>query len=55
MSEADVSIFVTDEYDYDYPAPLPNALEYLHHEWNYKATCLVSYGDVYPVFYAVHQ
>jgi NAD(P)H-dependent FMN reductase len=46
IDEADAFIFVTAEYDYNYPAPLRNALEYLVHEWAYKAAGLVSYGGV---------
>ena len=43
---ADAFIFVTAEYDYNYPAPLRNALEYLYHEWGYKAAGIVSYGGI---------
>lgn len=46
IAEADAFIFVTAEYDYNYPAPLRNALEYLFHEWSYKAAGIVSYGGV---------
>lgn len=46
IEEADAFIFVTAEYDYGYPAPLRNALEYLVHEWGYKAAGIVSYGGV---------
>src|ERR1700712_4629105 len=46
IEEADAFIFVTAEYDYNYPAPLRNALEYLFSEWNYKAAGIVSYGGV---------
>jgi NAD(P)H-dependent FMN reductase len=46
IDEADAFIFVTAEYDYNYPAPLRNALEYLVHEWGYKAAGIVSYGGV---------
>ena len=46
IEEADAFIFVTAEYDYNYPAPLRNALEYLFHEWGYKAAGIVSYGGV---------
>lgn len=46
IDEADIFIFVTAEYDYGYPAPLRNALEYLVHEWGYKAAGIVSYGGV---------
>jgi NAD(P)H-dependent FMN reductase len=46
IDEADAFIFVTAEYDYNYPAPLRNALEFLYHEWNYKPAGIVSYGGV---------
>lgn len=44
IEEADAFIFVTAEYDYSYPAPLKNALEYLVHEWAYKPSGIVSYS-----------
>ncbi|SEB19526.1 NADPH-dependent FMN reductase [Pedobacter hartonius] len=43
---ADAFIFVTGEYNFGYPAPLRNALEYLYQEWNYKAAGVVSYGGI---------
>lgn len=46
IEEADAFIFVTGEYDFGYPAPLRNALEYLDKEWGYKAAGIVSYGGV---------
>jgi NAD(P)H-dependent FMN reductase len=46
IDEADVFIFVTAEYDYNYPAPLRNAIEYPALEWGYKAAGIVSYGGV---------
>ncbi len=46
IEEADAFIFVTAEYDYNYPAPLRNALEYLAQEWAYKAAGIVSYGGI---------
>jgi len=46
IEEADAFIFVTGEYDFGYPSPLRNALEYLYKEWNYKAAGIVSYGGV---------
>lgn len=46
IDEADAFIFVTAEYDYNYPAPLRNALEYLYTEWNYKPAGILSYGGV---------
>lgn len=44
IAEADAFIFVSAEYDYSYPAPLKNALEYLVHEWAYKAAGVVTYS-----------
>ena len=44
IDAADAFIFVTAEYDYSYPAPLKNALEYLVHEWAYKPAGLVGYS-----------
>ena len=44
IDEADAFIFVTAEYDHSYPASLKNALEYLVHEWAYKAAGMVSYS-----------
>ncbi|WP_091176539.1 NADPH-dependent FMN reductase [Mucilaginibacter gossypii] len=44
IEEADAFIFVTAEYDYSYPAPLKNAIEYLVHEWAYKPSGIVSYS-----------
>lgn len=46
IEEADAFVFVTAEYDFNYPAPLRNALEYLVQEWAYKAAGIVSYGGV---------
>lgn len=46
IEEADAFIFVTAEYNFNYPAPLRNALEYLYKEWNYKPAGIVSYGGV---------
>jgi NAD(P)H-dependent FMN reductase len=34
------------EYNYGYSAPLKNAIDYLHREWQYKPVGLVSYGGV---------
>ncbi len=44
IDEADAFIFVTAEYDYSYPAPLKNALEYLVHEWAFKPAGIISYS-----------
>lgn len=44
IGEADAFIFVTAEYNGNFPAPLHNALEYLVKEWAFKAAGIVSYG-----------
>jgi NAD(P)H-dependent FMN reductase len=46
VDEADAFVFVTPEYNYGLSAPLKNAIDYLHHEWHYKAAGIVSYGGV---------
>ena len=46
IDSADVFIFVTAEYDFSYPAPLRNAIEYLFHEWGFKPAGIVTYGGV---------
>jgi NAD(P)H-dependent FMN reductase len=43
---ADAFVLVTPEYNYGYPAALKNAIDYLHHEWQYKSVGFVSYGGV---------
>ncbi|PWG80246.1 NADPH-dependent FMN reductase [Pararcticibacter amylolyticus] len=44
INEADAFIMVTAEYNFAFPAPLKNALDYLAHEWAYKPVGIVSYG-----------
>ncbi|WP_328605596.1 NAD(P)H-dependent oxidoreductase [Amycolatopsis sp. NBC_00345] len=46
VAEADAFAFVMPEYNHGFNAELKNALDYLHHEWLYKAAGLVSYGGV---------
>lgn len=46
IDEADAFIFVTAEYNFQYPAPLRNAIDFLFTEWAYKAAGIVSYGGV---------
>jgi NAD(P)H-dependent FMN reductase len=46
VEAADAFAFVTSEYNYGYPAALKNAIDYLHHEWQYKPAAFVSYGGV---------
>jgi NAD(P)H-dependent FMN reductase len=55
VERADAFVFVTAEYNYGYPAALKNAIDYLHHEWQYKAAGFVSYGGVAAGTRAVQQ
>jgi NAD(P)H-dependent FMN reductase len=46
VDAADAVVLVTPEYNHGYPAPLKNALDYLHREWQHKPVGFVSYGGV---------
>ena len=46
IDSADAFVFVMPEYNNGFNAPLKNAVDYLNHEWHYKAVGLVSYGGV---------
>ena len=46
VDAADAIVLVTSEYNYGYPAPLKNALDYLSQEWRHKALGFVSYGGI---------
>jgi NAD(P)H-dependent FMN reductase len=46
ISEADAFIFVLAEYNFGFPAPIKNAIDYLFNEWKYKPIAFVSYGGV---------
>jgi len=46
IAEADAFVIVLGEYNYGYPAPIKNAIDYLHNEWRYKPVAFVSYGGV---------
>lgn len=46
VEEADAFVFVLPEYNYCMPPAFVNALDYLQHEWAYKAAGIVSYGGV---------
>lgn len=46
VDRADAFVLVMPEYNYGFNAPLKNALDYLHHEWQYKPVGFVSYGGV---------
>jgi NAD(P)H-dependent FMN reductase len=40
----DAFVFVFPQYNWGYPAPLKNALDFLYHEWAAKPAALVTYG-----------
>ena len=46
INAADAFIIVLGEYNFGFPAPIKNALDYLLHEWKYKPVGFVSYGGV---------
>ncbi|HEX5922830.1 MAG TPA: NAD(P)H-dependent oxidoreductase [Baekduia sp.] len=46
VDSADAFVFVTPEYNYGLTAPLKNAIDYLHYEWQHKPVGFVSYGGV---------
>jgi len=46
IDASDAFVFVTPEYNHGYPAPLKNAIDYLHEEWKHKPVGFVSYGGV---------
>src|ERR1700679_4011380 len=46
VAAADAFVFVMPEYNYGFTAPLKNAIDYLHVEWQYKPVGFVSYGGL---------
>ena len=46
VQAADAFVFVTPEYNYGFTAPLKNAIDFLHAEWQYKPVGFLSYGGV---------
>ncbi|WP_169946561.1 NADPH-dependent FMN reductase [Microbispora sp. H11081] len=46
VERGDAFVFVMPEYNYGFNAVLKNALDFLHHEWQYKPLGFVSYGGV---------
>jgi NAD(P)H-dependent FMN reductase len=46
VDAADAFVFVMPEYNYGFNAPLKNAIDYLHYEWQYKPVGFVGYGGV---------
>lgn len=45
VASADAFTFVMPEYNYGFNAALKNAIDFLHHEWQYKPVGFVSYGN----------
>jgi NAD(P)H-dependent FMN reductase len=46
IAPIDAFVFVTPEYNYSIAPALLNAIDYLLHEWAYKAVGFVSYGGI---------
>ncbi len=46
IARGDAYVFVTPEYNYGLPAPLKNAIDFLHVEWAHKPYGVVSYGGI---------
>lgn len=46
VDRADAFVVCTPEYNHGYPAPLKNALDFLHAEWADKPVGFLSYGGV---------
>ena len=46
VQASDAFVFVMPEYNHGFTAPLKNAIDYLHVEWQYKPVGFVSYGGV---------
>ncbi|MFT4109290.1 NADPH-dependent FMN reductase [Propionicimonas sp.] len=44
VDAADGFIFLFPEYNYSYSAPIKNAIDYLHNEWNRKPVGFVNWG-----------
>lgn len=46
ISSADAFIIVLAEYNFGFPAPIKNAIDYLYNEWMNKPVAFVSYGGI---------
>lgn len=46
INSADAFIIVLAEYNFGFPAPIKNAIDYLFNEWMHKPVAFVSYGGV---------
>jgi len=55
IDAGDAFAFVTPEYNYGFTAPLKNAIDFLHFEWQHKPVGFVSYGGIAAGTRAVQQ
>ena len=46
INSADAFIIVLAEYNFGFPAPIKNAIDFLYNEWMHKPVAFVSYGGV---------
>ena len=46
IGSADAFIIVLAEYNFGFPAPIKNAIDYLYNEWMNKPVAFVSYGGI---------
>jgi NAD(P)H-dependent FMN reductase len=46
IDSANALVMVTPEYNDGFPAPLKNAIDFLHCEWHHKPVGIVSYGGI---------
>jgi NAD(P)H-dependent FMN reductase len=46
IEAADAFVIVLSEYNFGFPAPIKNALDYLFNKWKYKPVGFVSYGGI---------
>jgi NAD(P)H-dependent FMN reductase len=44
VADGDAFAFIMPEYNFFVPPSVVNALDYLHHEWKYKAAAIIGYG-----------
>jgi NAD(P)H-dependent FMN reductase len=55
IARADAFVVITPEYNHGYPAPLKQAIDLCHSEWQRKVAAFVSYGGVSGGLRAVEQ
>ncbi len=46
IDAADAFLIILAEYNFGFPAPIKNALDYLYHEWKHKPVAILSYGGI---------